>query len=79
MWFPKRIGALRLCASALKQNLPKVIVSTCSNFQNLRLVLDMTEKITNHFVINLISAFKGFDFAKQSAKAIVCKLCPGIG
>ena len=30
-------------------------------------------------MINLISAFKGFDFAKQSAKAIVCKLCPGIG
>ena len=32
---------MRLCAK--NKNLPKIIESTCSNFQNLRLVLDTTE------------------------------------
>ena len=35
-------GASRLCVK--NKNLPKIIESTCSNFQNLRLVLDTTQK-----------------------------------
>ena len=36
----KTLRTLRLCVKI--KNLPKVIDSTCSNFQNLRLVLDTT-------------------------------------